>query len=99
MQHFYLSPTFDADHVFSDLLGEQGIRHQLDKVVDGVDAGVDRLEPLYLLADCQRVGHVGGEVALVVGHVDDRNGVFLTIVSAVSSQAMTPDSGLVRINN
>ena len=99
MQHFYLSPTFDADHVFSDLLGEQGIRDELDKVVDGVDAGVDRLEPLDLLADGQRVGHVGGEVALVVGHVDNCDGVFLTIVSVVSFQAMTPDSGLVRINN
>ena len=88
MQYFYLGPTFDADHVFSNLLGEQGVGHELDEVVDGVDAGVDRLEPLDLLADGQRVGHVGGQVALVVGH----DGVFLTIVSAASSQVMTPDS-------
>ena len=85
MQHFYLGPTFDADHVFSDLLGEQGIRDELDKVVDGVDAGVDRLEPLDLLADGQRVGHVGGEVALVVGHLDSDEGVFLTLASSHDS--------------
>ena len=88
MQYFYLDPTFDADHVFSNLLGEEGVGDQLDEVVDGVDAGVDGLEPLDLLADGQRVGHVGGQVALVVGH----DGVFLTIVSAASSQAMTPNS-------
>ena len=70
MQYFYPDPTFDANHVFPDLLGEKRVGDQLDEVVDGVDAGVDRLEPLDLLADGQRVGHVGGEVALVVGHLD-----------------------------
>ena len=70
MQYFYLDPTFDANHVFPDLLGEERVGDELDEVVDGVDAGVDRLEALDLLADGQRVGHVGGEVALVVGHLD-----------------------------
>ena len=65
-----LCPTFNAHDVLPDLLGEEGVGHQLDKVVDGVDAGVDGLEPLYLLADGQGVGHVGAHVALVVGHLE-----------------------------
>ena len=51
-----------------DLLGEEGVGDELDEVVDGVDAWVDGLEALDLLPDGQGVGHVGREVALVVGH-------------------------------
>ena len=43
--------TFYADDVLSDLLGEERVWHQLYQVVDGVDAGMDRLKPLYLLSD------------------------------------------------
>lgn len=77
----YLDPTFDADHVFPDLLGEERVGDELDEVIDGVDAGVDRLKTLDLLADGQRVGHVGGEVALVVGHLSADVDVFVTLAS------------------
>ena len=77
----YLDPTFDADHVFPDLLGEERVGDELDEVIDGVDAGVDRLKALDLLADGQRVGHVGGEVALVVGHLSADVDVFVTLAS------------------
>jgi hypothetical protein len=47
-------PTFNADDVLPDLLGQQRIRHELDQVVDGVDRRVDGLEPLDLVADGHR---------------------------------------------
>ena len=40
-------PTFDADNMLPDLLGEPRVGHQVDQVVDRVDRGVHRLEPLY----------------------------------------------------
>ena len=46
--------TFNADDVLSDLLGQQWVRHQFDEVVDGVDGGVDGLEPLDLMSDGHR---------------------------------------------
>ena len=64
--HFSL--TFYADDVFAYLLRQERVRHQLDQVVDGVDARVDGLEPLDLLADGQRVGHVGQEVLVAPRH-------------------------------
>jgi len=60
---------FYTDHMFPNLLGQHWVGDQLDQVIDGVDAGVDRLEPLDLLPDGQGVGHVG-EVGLVVRHGD-----------------------------
>ena len=51
--------TLNADHMLPNLLSQEWIRHKLDQVVDGVDGGVDRLKPLDLLPDRQRVGHVG----------------------------------------
>ena len=49
------------------LLGKKGVGHQLYQVVDGVDAGMDRLESLNLLSDGERVGHVG-QIVLMIGH-------------------------------
>ena len=63
LQH---SLTFNADDMLANLLGQMGIRHELYEVVDGIDGGVDGLEPLDLLADGQGVGHVG-DVAAPVG--------------------------------
>lgn len=60
---------FNTDHMLPNLLSQHWVRDQLYQVVDGVDAGVDRLEPLDLLSDGQGVGHVG-EVGLVVRHFD-----------------------------
>ena len=59
--------TLYADDVFPDLLGQERVRHELYQVIDSVDGGVDRLEPLDLLPDGQAVGHVG-QVGRVVGH-------------------------------
>ena len=61
-------PTFYADNMLAYLLRQEGVGHQLYQVVDGVDTGMDRLEPLYLLSDGQGVGHVG-QIALLIGHV------------------------------
>ena len=63
-----LTLTFYADNMLSDLLGEERVGDQLYQVVDGVDARMDRLEPLYLLSNGQGVGHVG-QIALLIGHV------------------------------
>ena len=49
------------------LLGQERVGDELYQVVDGVDAGMDRLKPLYLLSDGQGVGHVG-QIALMIGH-------------------------------
>ena len=54
--------------MFSNLLGKEGVWHQFYQVVNGVDAGMDRLEPLDLLSDCQGVCHVGRHVVLMVRH-------------------------------
>ncbi len=53
--------------MFANLLGEMWIRHQLNQIIDGVDGGVDGLEPLDLLAYGQGVGHVGDVAPPVVG--------------------------------
>ena len=49
------------------LLGQERVGDELYQVVDGVDAGVDRLESLNLLSDGERVGHVG-QIVLMIGH-------------------------------
>ncbi len=53
--------------MFPYLLGQMGIRDELNQIIDGVDGGMDGLEPLYLLADGQGVGHVGDVAPPVVG--------------------------------
>lgn len=46
------SGTFDADDVVADLLGDGGlVDEEVEEVVDGVDAGVHRLEALDLAPD------------------------------------------------
>jgi hypothetical protein len=52
--------------MFPYLLSQMGIRDELNQIIDGVDGGVDGLEPLDLLAYGQGVGHVG-DVAPPVG--------------------------------
>ena len=49
------------------LLGQERVGDQLYQVVDGVDAGMDRLESLYLLSDGEGVGHVG-QIVLMISH-------------------------------
>ena len=49
------------------LLGQERVGHQLYQVVDGVDAGMDRLESLDLLSDGEGVGHVG-QIVLMISH-------------------------------
>jgi hypothetical protein len=53
--------------MFANLLCEMGIRDELNQIIDGVDGGVDGLEPLDLLAYGQGVGHVGDVAPPVVG--------------------------------
>ena len=60
-------PTFYADNMLAYLLRQEGVGHQLYQVVDGVDAGMDRLESLDLLSDGEGVGHVG-QIVLVISH-------------------------------
>ena len=54
-------PTFNADDVFSNLLSQKWIGNQLDQVVDRVDGGMHRLEPLDLVPD----GHRGRVLLLL----------------------------------
>ena len=61
------TPTFNTDHMLAYLLGQERVGHQLYQVVDGVDAGMDRLESLNLLSDGERVGHVG-KIVLMISH-------------------------------
>jgi hypothetical protein len=53
--------------MFANLLGEMGIRDELNQIIDGVDGGVDGLKALDLLAYGQGVGHVGDVAPPVVG--------------------------------
>lgn len=55
-------PTFNGDDMLPDLVLQQRLLHPLQQLVDGVDVGVHRLEPLDLVPDSGRVG----EVLLVV---------------------------------
>ena len=48
-------PTFNADDVFANLLLNEHIRDGLDQVIDGVNAGMNRLETLYSLPNRQGV--------------------------------------------
>ena len=49
------------------LLGQERVGDELYQVVDGVDAGMDRLESLDLLSDGEGVGHVG-QIVLMICH-------------------------------
>ena len=49
------------------LLGQERVGDELYQVVDGVDAGMDRLESLDLLSDGEGVGHVG-QIVLMISH-------------------------------
>ena len=60
-------PTFYTDHMLADLLRQERVGDQLYQVVDGVDAGMDRLESLDLLSDGEGVGHVG-QIVLMISH-------------------------------
>lgn len=51
-------PTFDRDHMLPDLVLQQRLLHSLQQLVDGVDVGMDGLEPLDLGSDGGRVGQV-----------------------------------------
>lgn len=50
--------TFDGDHMLPDLVLEQRLLDPLQQLVDGVDVGMDRLEPLDLGPDGGRVGQM-----------------------------------------
>lgn len=45
------SLTFDGDYVLSDLVLQGQVIDALDQVVDRVNVGVDRLEPMDLCPD------------------------------------------------
>ena len=53
--------------MLANLLGQERVGDQLYQVVDGVDAGMDRLESLDLLSDGEGVGHVG-QIVLMISH-------------------------------
>ncbi len=78
--------------MFANLLGEMGIRDELYQIIDGVDGGVDGLEPLDLLADGERVGHVGDVAPPVVGphhgEEDHRRRGFRELVSQELTSCM-----------
>lgn len=57
-QHPPPCPTFNGDDMLPDLVLQQRLLHPLQQLVDGVDVGVDGLEPLDLGADGGRVGQV-----------------------------------------
>ena len=59
--------------MLTDLLGQERVGDELYQVVDGVDAGMDRLESLYLLSDGEGVGHVG-QIVLMISHAVIRLG-------------------------
>ena len=77
-----------------DLLGEEGVGDELDEVVDGVDAWVDGLEALDLLPDGQGVGHVGREVALVVGHDEASQSLLIPLITSPALASVCQDSGV-----
>ena len=77
-----------------DLLGEEGVGDELDEVVDGVDAWVDGLEALDLLPDGQGVGHIGREVALVVGHDEASQSLLIPLITSPAQASVCQDSGV-----
>lgn len=47
--------TFNGHHVFPHLLREEWVRDQFNEIVNGVNGGMDRLEPLNFMADRVRM--------------------------------------------